>query len=101
MPESETDGRTPGWPEGWMGDCWRWSAEQHAQVAADLLDGTFVPTASEDGWDGRPAYRHYVIEDEGDTGYAPLLAALAHIGLAMFKRDADLTSRPGKPGAPA
>lgn len=83
-----------------MDDCWRWSADQHAQVAADLLDGNFVPTSSEDGWDGRPAHRHYSVYDSrdqepGEQDYAPLLAGLIHLGLAFYKRD-DIS--PGQPG---
>lgn len=79
--------RTEGWPEGAVESCLDWTADQHAQVAAELLDANFVLWVSEDGWEGRPPHRHYTVtEDDAAPDYAPFLAMLAHIGLALYKR---------------
>lgn len=83
---SAADERTEGWAHRAVESCLDWTADQHAQVAADLLDGMCNVSMSQDGWDGEPAHRHYEAECDGATDYAPLLAALVHVGLAHYKR---------------
>lgn len=90
-PKAEQDAnRTEGWPEGSVDSCLNWTADQHAQVAADLLDGACNLTYSEDGWDGNPPHRMYETwnhtDPERPPDYGYLVAALVHVGLAHYKR---------------
>jgi hypothetical protein len=81
--------RTPGWPEGASESCLNYTAEQHAEVAAALLDGQCIANLSEDAWDGKPPWRHYTAVDEDDDeprpDYGPFLAAITHALLAQVK----------------
>lgn len=88
-----TDVRTPGWTTEDTSRCGNWTADQHAAVAAELLDSNMVPTVSEDAWNGEPPHRCYTVIDPDarrgeDPDYAPYLAALVHSQLAIYKSGA-------------
>jgi hypothetical protein len=80
--------RTTGWAEGAVDSCLDYTAEQHAAIAAALLDGNCMAGLSEDAWDGKPPWRHYAAVDPArpdETDYAPFLAAITHALLAQAK----------------
>jgi hypothetical protein len=83
------------WKPGDLEDCGGWTAAQHADVAANLLDQMCQVGLSEPSDGTGPPSRHYgageirVADMETWTDDTPLLAALVHVGLALYRSQRD------------